>query len=76
MFIGIDVAKAELVVSVLPSAERVSVANDERGVRTRVERFRGVTPTLIVLEATGGHELLAVAALAAAARDLDGRREQ
>ena len=67
MFVGIDVAKAELVVSILPAAERLTVANDERGVRTLVERVRSLTPTLIVLEATGGYELLAVAALAAAA---------
>jgi transposase len=67
MFVGIDVAKAELVVSLLPSAERFTVDNEERGVRTLVERLRRVTPTLIVLEATGGYELLAVAALAAAA---------
>ena len=67
MYVGIDVAKAELVVSVLPSAERFTVANDERGVRTLVERLRAFGPTLIVLEATGGYELLGVAALAAAA---------
>jgi transposase len=67
MFVGIDVAKAELVVSILPTLERFTVANDERGVRALVERLRGVAPTLIVLEATGGYELLAVAALAAAA---------
>jgi transposase len=66
MFVGIDVAKAELVVSLLPSAERFTVANDERGVHTLVERLRSTTPRLIVLEATGGYELLAVAALAAA----------
>jgi transposase len=67
MFVGIDVAKAELVVSIVPSAERFTVTNDERGVRTLVERLRPIAATLIVLEATGGYELLAVAALAAAA---------
>jgi transposase len=67
MFVGIDVAKAELVVSVLPSAERFTVANDERGLRTLVERLRPLAPQLIVLEATGGYELLCVAGLAAAA---------
>ena len=67
MFVGIDVAKAELVVSVLPSAQRFAVTNDEVGVRTLVERLRPVAPQLVVLEATGGSELLAVAALAAAA---------
>ena len=58
MFVGIDVAKAELVVSIVPSAERFTVANDERGVRTLVERLRALAPTLIVLEATGGYALL------------------
>jgi transposase len=67
MFVGIDVAKAELVVSILPVAERFTVENDERGVRTLVERLRAIPLTLIVLEATGGYELLGVAALAAAA---------
>jgi transposase len=67
MFVGIDVAKAELVVSVLPNRERFTVLNDERGVRTLVERLRAIGPELIVLEATGGYELLGVAALAAAA---------
>ena len=66
MFVGIDVAKAELVVSVLPTLERFAVANDERGVNTLVERMRTIGPQLIVLEATGGYELLGVAALAAA----------
>lgn len=66
MFVGIDVAKAELVVSVVPSLERFTVANDESGVRTLVARLRPIAPQLIVLEATGGYELLAVAALAAA----------
>jgi transposase len=67
MFVGIDVAKAELVVAIHPTQERWTVANDERGVRTLVERLRAGPPTLIVLEATGGYELLAVAALVAAA---------
>lgn len=66
MFVGIDVAKAEIVVSVLPALERFSVANDERGMRTLVERLRPMQPQLIVLEATGGYELLSVAALVAA----------
>jgi transposase len=67
MLVGIDVAKAELVVAARPSGARWTVANDERGVETLVERLRQVAPELIVLEATGGYELLCVAALAAAA---------
>lgn len=67
MLIGIDVAKAELVVAARPSGERWTVANDERGIRTLVERLKREIPELIVLEATGGYELLCVAALVAAA---------
>lgn len=66
MLVGIDVAKAELVIGTRPTAERWTVANDERGVRTLVERLTRDQPELIVLEATGGYELLAVAGLAAA----------
>jgi transposase len=67
MFVGIDVAKAELVISVLPGPERFTVENDEPGVRALVRRIAASRPQLIVLEATGGYELLAVAALAAVA---------
>jgi transposase len=65
MYVGIDVAKAELVVAVRPAEERWAVANDERGHRTLVERLKRDAPALVVLEATGGYELAAVAALAA-----------
>jgi transposase len=44
MFIGIDVAKAELVVAVHPSDAQWTVANDERGVRTLVDRLRETLP--------------------------------
>jgi transposase len=66
MLVGIDVAKGELVVATRPAGERWTVENDERGVRTLVERLRGETTELVVLEATGGYELVCVAALAAA----------
>lgn len=66
MRIGIDVAKNELVVAARPSGEQWTVVNDEAGVDALATRLRGVAPTLIVLEATGGYELLCVAALAAA----------
>ena len=52
MLIGINVAKAELVVAARPSGERWTVANDEHGVRTLVDRLPTVPPELIVLEAT------------------------
>jgi transposase len=66
MFVGIDVAKAELVVAVRPSGAQWAVANDEPGRRLLVERLQGERPQLLVLEATGGYELPAVAALVAA----------
>jgi hypothetical protein len=40
MLVGIDVAKAELVVAVRPSGERWTVANDGRGIRTLLDRLR------------------------------------
>lgn len=66
MFVGVDVAKAELVVAVRPSGAQWAVANDEPGRRTLVERLRAEPPQVLVLEATGGYELPAVAALVAA----------
>ena len=66
MFVGIDVAKAELVVVVRPSGETWTVPNDVTGVRALVQRLEQATPTLVVLEATGGYELPCVAALLAA----------
>jgi transposase len=65
-FVGIDVAKATLDVAVRPAGERWSAPNDEAGIGALVTRLRPLTPALIVLEATGGFETAAVAALAAA----------
>lgn len=66
-FVGIDVAKGELVVAALPGDESWAVENDEKGVGALVERLKRETLALIVLEATGGYELRAVSALAAQA---------
>ena len=65
-FVGIDVAKAQLDIAVRPSGERWAVPNDADGVVTLVERLQTLHPTLIVLEATGGLERIAAAALATA----------
>lgn len=65
-FVGIDVSKAMLEVAIRPSGERWSVANEEAGVRELVKVLEKTTPTLIVVEATGGMQTLVVAELAAA----------
>jgi transposase len=64
--IGVDVGQAELVVAVAGVAGTWVVTNDAVGHRALVERLRGLTPTRIVLEPTGGYERLVVGALAAA----------
>lgn len=62
-WIGIDVAKHELVVGVLPSLAQWTVANDERGIRELRAQIAALGPHVIVLEATGGYELAVVGAL-------------
>ncbi len=66
VFVGIDVAKRELVVAVRPSGERWTVATDPASVAGLVERLRAMPVALIVLEPTGGYEIAIVAALSAA----------
>jgi len=56
LFIGIDVAKAQLEFACRPGGEIGTVPNEEGGIRELVARCQGLTPTLIVLEATGGYE--------------------
>src|SRR4029450_301051 len=65
-FVGIDVAKAQLDIALRPTGERWAVSNDASGIAPLVDRLQALQPTLIVLEATGGLEHAATAALAAA----------
>ena len=62
-FVGIDVSKAALDVAVRPGDTAFRVANDPAGLAELVQRLRPMAPALIVLEATGGYEAAAVAAL-------------
>jgi len=66
LFIGIDVAKAQLEFACRPSGETGTVPNVDEGIRELVTRCQALTPTLMVLEATGGYEAALVAALATA----------
>jgi transposase len=67
MFIGIDVSKAQLDCATYPGDDRWTVTNDEPGLANLVARLERMSVKLIVLEATGGLQIPATAALAAAA---------
>jgi transposase len=66
IFVGIDVAKAQLDIAVRPTGERWTVPNEDASIATLVTTLQSVQPTLIVLEATGGYQRAVAAALAAA----------
>jgi transposase len=66
VFVGIDVALAELVVAVRPTLDTWTVPNDDAGLALLVERLGALRPSLVVLEATGGYERAVVGTLAAA----------
>lgn len=63
MFVGIDVCKAQLDVKVRPAGMRECFTNDKAGITSLVERLSGLSPNLIVLEATGRLERAVVRAL-------------
>ncbi len=63
-FVGIDVSQATLDCAVLPDGEAWATTNDETGLQELVPRLLALAPSLVVLEATGGFENAAVAALA------------
>jgi transposase len=65
-FIGIDVAKSSLDIAVQPEGKAWSCLNDETEFKALVKQLQQREPKLIVLEATGGLEIPAVAALASA----------
>ena len=65
-FVGIDVGKAYLEVASYGSETGWRVANDGDGIAKLLPRLQSLSPTIIVVEATGGLELPMVASLAAA----------
>ena len=65
VFVGIDVSKARLDVHVLPSGEAFALGNDPAGISALCARLAELGPVLVVLEATGGLQERAAAALAA-----------
>lgn len=70
IFVGIDVSKAHLDVAVLPQKGRCRLPNDDAGFAELITWLGDPTGTLVVLEATGGYQMAAVAALAMAGFDV------
>ena len=66
VFVGLDVSKQHLDVAVRPQGRHFITPNNDRGIKQLVKRLVALKPQLIVLEASGGYEFLATAALAEA----------
>lgn len=66
VFVGIDVSKARLDVAMVPSEQTWSVANDDKGLAELVDKLAGLSPRLVLMEATGGLERRALARLVGA----------
>jgi len=66
LYVGIDVAKQHVDVHVRPTDESFRVSRDDAGLGELVARLRCLTPTLVVLEATGGYEIAVAATLGGA----------
>ena len=64
-FVGIDIAKDSVDICIEPDVETMHVAYDDKGVTTICQRLKAVSPTLIVMEATGGLETRLASELAA-----------
>jgi len=63
IFVGIDVSKAWLDIAVHKRNETFRAGNNDVGISNLVEHMKKLEPTLIILEPTGGFEILAVAEL-------------
>ena len=65
MFVGIDVSKQRLDVHTRPSSEEWSVTNDAQGHAELISKLASLSPSLVVLEASGGYQAAVVAELGA-----------
>ena len=66
VYVGVDVSKHQLDYALSDREEAFTVPNTEAGVRDLVDALREASPALVVMEATGGFEVPAAGALAAA----------
>ena len=56
VYVGIDVAKEQLVIAVRPTDECWETATDTKSLSALVRRLQALYPTGIIVEATGGYE--------------------
>lgn len=66
IIVGIDVSKDRLDIALLPGGEAFVVERNAAGLERLIARLRERPPHLVALEATGGFETVAAAALAGA----------
>ena len=66
IIVGIDVSKDRLDIAVRPSGLAFAVARNGAGLEQLVTRLRELSPSIVAIEATGGFETVAAAALAGA----------
>jgi transposase len=66
LFIGIDIAKAEVEIKESSRQETYSERNNQTGIRRIVRRMLEIQPILVAMEATGGYEKPLARALAEA----------
>jgi transposase len=63
VFVGIDVSKDQLDIAIRPGEVRFRESNNDSGIQALMARLLSLKPQLILLEATGGYEILAAASL-------------
>lgn len=66
IIVGIDVSKDRLDIALRPSGEAFAVERNAAGLELLAARLSALSPHIVALEATGGFETVAAAALAAA----------
>ena len=57
IFVGIDVAKAQVDVAVRPADDRWEVAQDDAAIGQLVSQLKDLEPAMVLVEASGGLEL-------------------
>src|SRR5512137_1462554 len=65
-FVGIDISKKHLDVHIHGREEHWQFHNDAEGIRDLIAMLHGVSPSSVVVEATGGYEMVMVSEVCAA----------